>query len=242
MTPSTSQFNTPPLFPGVSLARVASILRFATLLGNGSPTVRCLAPDAEGGGRTRFDSGGPDFTAAVFELFRVLEERRVRYLLVGGVALLRYVPGRNTDDIDLLLAVEDLGRVPEISVQERTDWFAKARFQEIRVDLLLTANPLFRRVHTLYASRQPFLERDIPCATPEGLLLLKLYALPSLYRQGEIQKANLYEADVAALLLAAQPPVEPLFQELSSHVSQTVLTELRKIVAEARARQRRFGD
>jgi hypothetical protein len=35
----------------------------------------------------------------------------------------------------------------------------------------------------------------------EGLILLKLYALPSLYRQGNFAKVGIYENDVATLLL-----------------------------------------
>ena len=164
------------------------------------------------------------------------------YLLVGGVAVLRYVPGRNIEVIDLLLAVAALASLPEIVLHERTDWFGKGVFQGIRVDLLFTANPLFRMVQERHATSQSFLEQDIPCASAEGLLLLKLYALPSLYRQGDLQRANLYEADVAALMLAVRPNVESLFTELSPHVPPTDLAELRKIVAEAQERSKRFGN
>jgi|GEM_PF-1996545 len=93
-----------------------------------------------------------------------------------------------------------------------------------------------------YATVHPFLEQDVPCATAEGLLILKLYALPSLYRQGDLQRANLDESDLAAVLLAKQLEMDPLFQELARYVSQTDLLELRKIVAELQARQKRFGN
>lgn len=42
---------------------------------------------------------------AVDRLFALLEERRTDYLLVGEVALLQYVQGRNTDVIDLIMAL-----------------------------------------------------------------------------------------------------------------------------------------
>ena len=75
----------------------------------------------------------------------------------------------------------------------------------------------------------------MPCATPEGLILLKLYALPSLYRQSELRRANLYEADLAALLLAAHPTMEPLFQELGTkpclHPLLAVLSEVRLVAS-----------
>ncbi len=45
---------------------------------------------------------------SVQELFTVLEEREIDYVLVGGIALLHYVEGRNTQDIDLLMASSSL--------------------------------------------------------------------------------------------------------------------------------------
>ena len=41
----------------------------------------------------------------VVELFTLLWERQTPYLLVGGIAMLRYVEGRNTADIDLLMSL-----------------------------------------------------------------------------------------------------------------------------------------
>lgn len=236
------QPSSPSLPSGISLVRLASILRFACVLGNSPEGSRRRVPDGEQGGLPGAGPVEPDFARAVVDLFQILAQRRVRYLLVGGVALLRYVPGRNTEDIDLLLAVEDLATLPEIVLSERADWFAKGVFQGLRVDFLLTANPLFRFVLERYATFLAFLEQTVPCASPEGLLLLKLYALPSLYRQRDLQKANLYEGDIAALLLAERPLMEPLFQVLSGHVSATDLSELRNIVAEAQERRKRFGE
>ena len=51
---------------------------------------------------------------AVDRLFDLLEQRKVDYLLVGGIALLQYVDGRNTEDIDLIVAVSALERLPEV--------------------------------------------------------------------------------------------------------------------------------
>ena len=42
--------------------------------------------------------------------------------------------------------------------------------------------------------------RPTPCATAQGLLTLKLFALPSLYRQGENSRAAVYEAEISSLL------------------------------------------
>jgi len=41
---------------------------------------------------------------SVEQLFALLETRKVAYVLVGGIALLHYVEGRNTEDLDLIMA------------------------------------------------------------------------------------------------------------------------------------------
>ena len=92
-----------------------------------------------------------------------------------------------------------------------------------------------------YGTTRAFVEREIPCATVEGLILLKLYALPSLYRQGNLVRAALYETDLLTLIHGHQPELEPLFQELAPHVSATDLAALQKIVAELHERIARFG-
>jgi hypothetical protein len=139
---------------------------------------------------------------AVGRLFGLLEERAIDYLLVGGIALLQYVEGRNTETIELLLAPSFLDQVDEIR-----------NFEGLRVEL--TTNPLFEMARRRYATRQRFSEREIPCATPEGLVLLKLYALPSLYRQGNLARVALYETDILMLMDRHKVDVEPLFAELT---------------------------
>ncbi len=181
--------------------------------------------------------------AKVEQLFSLLAERQADYLLVGGIALLSYVAGRNTEDIDLLLAPETLGRLPELEVKKRDADFAAATFSGLDVDLLLTTNLFFDHVRLHHATVRPFAEQKIPCATPEGLFLLKLYALPSLYRQGRLPRAALYEADLLALLVAFPLPKEALLAELSPFVSATDLVELTQLVGEigARIAGHRFG-
>lgn len=176
----------------------------------------------------------------VEQLFALLHEREVDYLLVGGVAMLRYVEGRNTEDVDLIFAVSDLEKLPELEIEGEDADFARGRFGRLRVDLLLTRNPLFDRVKRRYATIGRFVERDIPCATVEGLLVLKLYALPSLYRQGNFPRVGLYENDIATLVQGYRPPLEPLLAELEDHLSPTDLAAVRDIVAELQQRIERF--
>ena len=177
----------------------------------------------------------------VARLFTLLEERKIDYLLVGGIALLQYVEGRNTEDIDLIMALASLKKLPEIKITGRDSNFARGQFDELQIDILLTRNRLFEKVRQGYATRQHFVERDIPCATVEGLLLLKLYALPSLYRQGNFARVGLYENDIATLMFSYRPNLEPLFSELAQHLSETDLTAIQQIVTEIEQRLDRFN-
>lgn len=178
----------------------------------------------------------------VARFFSLLRERQIDYVLVGGIALLQYVEGRNTEDIDLIMAVSALERLPELEVETREDDFARGKFARLKVNLLLTTNPLFEEVRRRFTTRQRFVERDIPCATVAGLVLLKLYALLSLYRQGNFTRVGLYENDVATLLQAHNPPIEPLPDELSRYLNESDIAAVKQIVKEIQQRISRFEE
>lgn len=177
----------------------------------------------------------------VAQLFALLKEREVNYLLVGGIALLQYIEGRNTEDIDLIMALSSLKKVSEIEVTSQDINFARGQFGELQIDILLTRNRLFEKVRKQYATTQHFVEQEIPCATVEGLLLLKLYALPSLYRQGNFARVGIYENDIATLIYSYRPEVEPLLKELGQYLSETDIIAVREIVTEIEQRIERFG-
>ena len=177
---------------------------------------------------------------AIDHLFALLEQRRIDYVLVGGIALLTYIEGRNTQDIDLIMAVSALQDLPEIAVTRSDLYFARGQFEGLQIDLLLTENLLFEQVRRRYVTTRHFHERDIPTATVAGLLLLKLYALPSLYRQGDFGRVGIYENDVATLLYDYPTPMAALLQELARHLPPTDMVEVRTIVAEIEQRIARF--
>jgi hypothetical protein len=176
----------------------------------------------------------------VARFFTLLRERQIEYVLVGGIALLQYVEGRNTEDIDLIMAVSALEQLPELHVETRDADFARGTFNDLKVDVLLTSNPLFDEVRNSHTTRQRFVEEDIPCATVEGLILLKLYALPALYRQGNFGRVGLYENDVATLLYAHHPPIEPLLAELTLYLNDSDMAQVKQIVNEIQERISRF--
>ena len=225
------------LAPGASLRRIAEIVRNAVLRG----------PDAWEGGSLPERNANPNRTANllptdrdVIELFTLVGKRQTPYLLVGGIAMLRYIEGRNTEDIDLLMSLPSLEQLPEITIEERNEYFIRARFRSVRVNVLLTANALFAEVQQGFGTTHRFAELDVATATPEGLVLLKLYALPSLYRQGLFDRVSVYESDIASLLQRHRPAVEPLLQRLQRHLEAGDLRELRGIVRDIEARIVRF--
>lgn len=177
---------------------------------------------------------------SVQDLFTVLEQEKIDYVLVGGIALLHYIDGRNTQDLDLLMALSSLEKLTQLKVISKDKYFVRADYKGLQIDILLTQNPLFKRVQVKYATRQHFLDRDISIASVDGLLLLKLYALPSLYRQGNFARVGIYENDIATLMHYYQPDVSQLLSELSGYVSETDLVEIKDIVADIQKRIRRF--
>ena len=176
----------------------------------------------------------------VEQLFELLESRQVDYVLVGGVALLTYVEGRNTEDIDLIMASPSLAKLPEIKIEDQDMYFTRGKFGELQIDILLTKNPLFAKVQRDYSATNQFMDRKIRSATVEGLILLKLFALPSLYRQGSFGRVGIYENDIATLMNAFNPDTDALLKELSQHLNGTDMTEARRIVADIQKRIQRF--
>lgn len=118
------------------------------------------------------------------------------------------------------MALSSLRQLPELHNERRDGDVARGYFRNLKVDVLLTSNPVFEEVRKCHAVMQRFVEQDIPCATVEGLILLKLYALPSLYRQGNFIRVGLYENDVATLIQTYSPSIEPLLDRLPSYLTK----------------------
>jgi hypothetical protein len=80
----------------------------------------------------------------------------------------------------------------------------------------------------------------ITSATVDGLILLKLYALPSLYRQGDFTRVGLYENDVATLMFYHRPTITHLIDELRAYMSEQDMTAIQDIVTDVEQRIQRF--
>jgi hypothetical protein len=221
------------------LRAVADILEAAAVVGHAAWN------DGSRSEHTRMASNAEsNLSQDVLDLFSLLRDRGVSYLLVGGVALLKYIEGRNTQDIDFVLSAEALDKLPEMAVSQREHEVVRARFRSVRVDVLLTTDPVFRLVHDRYATTHPFQELSVRCATVEGLLLLKLYALPSLYRQADTQRIALYETDILMLVDRYHPSLDAVLETLQPFIDEGAMAGLRNIVADIEqriARMRRDG-
>jgi hypothetical protein len=230
MTAAAKEKREVTLPEGVSLRRVAQVLLDAW---EADPRRWMNAP-------TELREGSPPVALPVpqdaMDLFRLLAERRVDYLLVGGLAMLTYVKGRNTKDVDLLLSLEASHQIPELEVRERRDFFARAQFRSVQVDLLFTFNPLFKTVAEKFATVHSFAELNVPAATVEGLIVLKLYALPSLYRQFQMDRAALYENDITMLIANHSPVLKPLIALAAHDMEPGDQAELGKIISECTER------
>lgn len=197
-------------------------------------------------GRARFFSPGSvmnadSLYANVDALFALLEEKRIPHVLVGGLAMLFHADSRNTEDVDLIVALPDPSVLNGLVIEEQNEWFAKATFGEVRVDLLLMTNPFFAHVAAQHVETRTWREHTVRVATAEGLLLLKLYALPSLYRQEQIARATLYESDIALLLLAHPAEDAQILAALQPYMIDSDIRALAHVLDDVRRRLgRRF--
>lgn len=211
-----------------SQIHIGEVIRNAVLFNPGNPQNRLMNSDS--------------LIETVGRFFTLLSERRIDYVLVGGIALLQYVEGRNTEDIDLIMAVSALESLPELDVKTRDVDFARGKFGELRVDLRLTSNPLFDEVRKRFTTSKHFVEHAIPCVTVEGLVLLKLYALPLLYRQGNFTRVGLTENDIATLIHIHKPALQPILDVLENYLCATDMAQVRQILDEIRERLERFKE
>lgn len=174
--------------------------------------------------------------AATRNFISFLGKNKIPHVLVGGLAVLQHIEGRNTRDIDLIMAVEDIDRLPEFVLREKNEWFGSGDIGPLRVDFLFTVNPLFAEIAERHAEELDFMGSHLRCATPEGIILLKLFALPSLYRQGQIDRAALYETDI--LMLLRHTPIEDaiLEKQLRPHMTISDIEALLEVLADIRGR------
>jgi hypothetical protein len=118
----------------------------------------------------------------------------------------------------------------------------RGEYGKLIIDILLTQNKLFNKITQQFATIRQFGDKNIRCVTVEGLVILKFYALPSLYRQGNFARVSIYENDILLLLLNYSIDLELIFLVLSEHLLPSDLAEIRSIGAEIESRIKRFSN
>lgn len=178
---------------------------------------------------------------AAGELLSTLSQRGIEFAIAGGIAMQAHVAGRNTQDLDLLLSPSELPAIEKFKVLEQTTDFILGSYSGLRVAILLTTNELFFRILRAFASPERFTEGEFPVVTPQGMVTLKLFALPSLYRQGESTRIAIYEGDIYALLSAYDIDDDLALSELQPFLLATDILELERILRDTRVRISRIA-
>ena len=184
-------------------------------------------------------------TAQLVSFIQLLENKNIKYALVGGAALLTMDDcQRPTDDFDFIIAKADIDGLNELTTESSDRNFGRYAYQGTRIDALYRANPIFEYVMSNCLDSAMIEGKEIVRATPEGIILLKLYALPSLYQQGEQRKAITYENDILGLLIqSVEISFDSVLKVLSSELLPSQIDELRNILEDCqrRAKRQRFS-
>lgn len=180
-------------------------------------------------------------TAQLMSFIRLLEARGIEYALVGGAALLTMDDcQRPMDAFDFIIAKADIDQVSVVQLEGNDRNFGRYSYQGTRIDALYRDNPIFEYVMKNCLDSAVIEGKEMVRATPEGIVLLKLYALPSLYQQGRSRRAVTYENDILGLLMQ---PVEISFERvlrvLAGELLPSQITELRSILEDCQRRAQR---
>ncbi len=144
----------------------------------------------------------------VKEIFRRLNAAGIRYALIGGLAYSEYAPPRATQDVDLLLLVEDVSKVRDLfpgCYRRGTAIAGIYEFEGTRFDV----QPANRRLQIqviLDSVDASFEGEPVKVASLQQLLFLKLWA--SVERT-EVAKRLRDQADIASLLEHNQTRITP---------------------------------
>jgi hypothetical protein len=118
--------------------------------------------------------------------------------------------------------------------------FAYCNFRDLGVDVLFAEHPVFELVAKNFSTLMKYEIRSLPTATVEGLILLKLFALPSLYRQYDFDWIAIYEADIMQLLQRSSRDDNFFLDLLAPHILESDRLELASILADVRRRLARI--
>ena len=127
-----------------------------------------------------------------FELLvAAFHDRRVRYAIVGGIAIIQHTRVRTTDDIDALVALPQVAMpgffetllsrgftldVARCVRELRDEGLTSLRFRDVIIDLMRPVLPAYARVLDRAVQTRVF-DRTVNISSAEGLILMKLIAM-----------------------------------------------------------------
>lgn len=133
-------------------------------------------------------ASGQTLLQAFEALVSILEQRKIRYAIIGGIAVIQHTRVRTTNDIDALLSIPQIampeffnalaagGFVVDIArnIRELRDTgLTTVQFQGVIVDLLKPVLPAFDHVLDRAAEMQ-VLGHRVRVSSAESLIILKL--------------------------------------------------------------------
>lgn len=156
----------------------------------------CVSERATGrGGVSNSDDllppSGTTLRQAFEQLITAFHDHRVRYAIIGGIAIIQHTRVRATDDIDALVVISQLempgffehlssrGFTVDVvrSIRElRDEGITSLRFGDVVVDLMRPVIPAYVRVLERAVEIKVF-DRFVRISSAEGLVLMKVIAM-----------------------------------------------------------------
>ncbi len=175
---------------------------------------------------------------AVKSFLNLMRDLQVEFVLVGGVAIQAYLETRNTQDIDFIVKRAEVAILfNHLEILHSDDDFANCLTTDgLRVDFLFAENPVFNYVRQGFTQSVEYNEGVLTTATPEGLMLMKLFAWSNLQLQNLTlsdkqirRKIILYEPDIKLLNEFYEIDFEKILRLLQRQISEVgyqMVTEL----------------
>ena len=169
----------------------------------------------------------------VIKFLKLLEEKRVDFCIVGGIAYLAYVQDRNTKDLDILISVTELEKIiGYVEVTNKDVNFTNAVFEGMAVDFLKTSNAVFDYVKENETTTYNYVEGLYPIATVNGLILMRFGAIIDLYQKGKFNKIIFYERDLQVLTLNFDIDWKHIWRVSQKFFTDGQINEFQRMVAE----------
>jgi predicted nucleotidyltransferase len=133
---------------------------------------------------------GPTLLRAFESLVSILNERKIHYAIIGGLAVIQHTRVRTTDDIDALLSLPQIAMAGffetlaasgfevdvEKSIREfRDNGLTTVQFDDVIVDLMRPVLPAYAHVLDRALETQ-ILGHAVRISSAEGLIVMKLIA------------------------------------------------------------------